>query len=278
MALLATLAYAGVATLSKYQSRFYPVEMIVWVRYAFPLAVLMGIYLPRRGRRLLRTRFPLIQLARGVLLVGGTVMIVLAYRSMPVAEAQAISFIHPVLLTLMAVLFLGEKVGRFGWLAVVLGFLGVLIIVRPSGNLFTPTALLPLGLALTFSLYQMLTRLIAGKDDSISSLFYALLIGTACMSLVLCSAWVTPDWVGVLWFLLIGLASGLGHYSTIKALEFAPASTLAPYAYFQLIWVSVFGLLVFGELPDAITAFGMIVVALSGVTVATSRHISGKSA
>jgi len=269
---LATVSYAVVDTLSKYQARDYPVGMIVWARYAVPLVVLTLVFFPRRGRSMFRTAFPVIQLLRGVLLTAGTIFIVLAYRVMPIAEAQAISFIHPVLLTLLAVVFLHERVGRLGWTAVLLGFSGVLIIVRPGGGLFTPAALLPLGLALCFSSYQMFTRVIATRENSINSLFCVLMVGSAVMSLVLPFVWVEPTPSGIFFFALIGISSGIGHFSTIKALEYAPASLLAPFAYVQLLWVSILGILVFGEFPDAITVMGMAIVVAGGLLVATSRQ------
>lgn len=272
MALLATVAYAVVDTLSKYQARDYPVEMIVWARYAVPLVLLLAVFLPQRGRRMLRTAFPLLQLVRGVLLTAGTVFIVFAYRVMPIAEAQAISFIHPVLLTLLAVVFLGETVNRLGWAAVLLGFSGVLVIVRPGGGLFTAAALLPLGLALSFSSYQIFTRMVARQEDSINSLYCVLLVGSVVMSLALPFAWIAPTAKGLLFFALIGITSGAGHFLTIKALEYAPASLLAPFAYIQLLWVSILGMVVFGDFPDSITLIGMAIVVAGGLLVAASRR------
>jgi len=272
MAVLATIAYAVVDSLSKYQARDYPVTMIVWARYAVPLVLLLMIFLPGRGRRMLRTAFPSMQLLRGALLTAGTVFIVLAYRTMPIAEAQAISFIHPVLLTLLAVIFLGEKVGPLGWTAVLLGFSGVLIIVRPGGGLFTPAALLPLGLALCYSSYQILTRMISKKEDSINSLFCVLLVGTVVMSTALPFVWVVPTPRGLFFFALIGITSGMGHFTIIKALEYAPASLLAPFAYVQLLWVSIIGVLVFGDFPDTITLLGIATVVAGGLLVAASSR------
>jgi len=272
MAILATVAYAVVDTLSKYQAREYPVEMIVWARYAVPFVLLLAIFLPRYGRSMLRTDFPGMQLVRGLLLTAGTLFIVFAYRVMPMAEAQAISFIHPVLLTLLAVIFLGEKVGRLGWVAVLLGFSGVLIIVRPGGGLFTLAAILPLGLALCFSSYQILTRVIARTETSINSLFCVLLVGSLVMSLALPFVWVDPTPKGLLFFGLIGVTSGIGHFSTIKALEYAPASIIAPFAYIQLVWISILGVLVFGDFPDGITMIGMAIVVAGGLLVAASRR------
>lgn len=212
MALLATVAYAVVDTLSKYQAREYPVGMIVWARYAVPLALLL------------------------------------------------------------AVIFLGEKVSPLGWTAVLLGFSGVLIIVRPGGGLFTPAAFLPLGLALCFSSYQFFTRLIAGKENSLNSLFCVLLVGTVAMSAALPLAWVAPTLKGLVLFLLIGVTSGIGHFTMIKALEYAPASLIAPFAYIQLLWVGILGALVFGDFPDAVTLAGMAVVVAGGLLVAASRR------
>lgn len=270
MAILATVFYALVDTLSKVQARQYPVEMIVWARYAVPLVLVLAVFLPRRGAAMLTTRHPAIQAVRGILLTAGTLFIVFAYRLMPLAEAQAISFIHPVLLTLLAVVFLGEKVSRLGWLAVFIGFSGVLIIVRPGGGLFTPAALLPLGLALSFSSYQVFTRIVSAREPSLNSLFYVLLVGTLAMSLALPFHWMTPDWPGLIRFALIGVISGLGHFSTIKALEFAPASLLAPFAYIQLLWIGMLGAIVFGDFPDPITLLGMAVVVVGGLLVVSA--------
>lgn len=276
MALLATISYAVVDTLSKYQARSYPVEMIVWARYAVPFALLAAIFMPQRGARMLRTNFPRVQFIRGILLITGTLFIVFAYRIMPLAEAQAISFIHPVLLTVLAVLFLGEKVSRMGWAAVLIGFSGVLIIVRPGGGLFTPAAILPLGLALTFSSYQMFTRMIATKENAINSLCSVMLVGAVVMSCVLPFVWVTPTLTGLIFFILIGITGGAGHFFTIKSLEYAPASLLAPFAYVQLLWVTLLGALVFDNIPDAITLIGMMVVAAGGLLVAATRHTQAR--
>jgi drug/metabolite transporter (DMT)-like permease len=276
MALLSTVAYAVADALSKYQAREYPVLMIVWVRYFVPLALILAVFLPRRGARMLRTAHPLVQIIRGVLLASGTVLIIFAYRFMPMAEAQAISFIRPVLLTVLAVIFLGEKVPPLGWAAVLIGFSGVLIIVRPGGGLFTPAAILPLGLALTFSSFQIFTRLIAGKEDSINMLFHALLAGALALSAALPFSWAAPTPKGLFFFALIGMASGIGHFSTIKSLEMAPASLVAPFAYIQLLWAALLGALVFGDFPDALTLVGMAVVVAGGLLVAASRRQGGR--
>jgi drug/metabolite transporter (DMT)-like permease len=272
MAILATISYAVADAASKYQAREYPVEMIVWARYAVPLILLLAIFLPRLGRSMLRTAYPGLQMVRGILATVGTLFIIFAYRGMPMAEAQAISFIHPVLLTLLAVVFLGEKVSRLGWAAVLLGFSGVLLIVRPGGGLFSPVALLPLGLALSFSSYQIFTRIIMRKESSLNSLFYVLLVGSLVMSSTLPFVWINPTPNGLLFFAFLGVASGMGHFLTIKSLEYAPASLIAPFAYIQLLWVTILGILIFGDFPDIYTVVGMAIIVASGFLVAASRR------
>lgn len=274
MALLATLAFALVDAVSKLLARDYPVAMIVWARYSVPLLLLLAVFVPRRGLGLFQTRHFALQLGRGLLLTAGTVFIVMAVRVMPLAEAQAISFIHPMLLTLMAVVFLGERVHRTGWIAILLGFAGVLIIVRPGGGLFTWAALLPLGLALCYSSYQLLTRRIAAVENPISSLVYALTVGAVLMSAVLPFSWVAPSLQGVLLFCATGLLSGAAHFCMISALRHAPASALAPFAYVQLLWVTLLGMWLFDALPDGITFVGIAVVVTGGllVVVKPRRH------
>jgi drug/metabolite transporter (DMT)-like permease len=272
MAILATISYSLADAASKYQAREYPVEMIVWARYAVPLFLLLLVFLPRLGRGMLRTAYPGLQLVRGLLATAGTLFIIFAYRGMPLADAQAISFIHPVLLTLLAVIFLGERVNRLGWVAVLLGFSGVLLIVRPGGELFTPVALLPLGLALSFSSYQILTRILTRKEASINSLFYILLIGSLIMTSILPFVWVSPTPRGLLVFAFLGAASGIGNFLTIKSLEYAPASLIAPFAYIQLLWISILGIVVFGDFPDLYTLIGMAVIVASGLLVSASRR------
>jgi drug/metabolite transporter (DMT)-like permease len=272
LAIASTLCFAITDALCKLQVRSYPTAMIVWARYAIPLLLVVALFLPGRGRALLRTARPGVQLRRGVLLTSATMLIVLAYRTMPLAEAQAISFLHPVLLTVMASLVLHERVGRATWIAVVLGFVGVLVIVRPGGAVFTWTALLPFVNALCYSSYQVLTRTVASHDDTTSSLTWILLIGTAMSSVVLPFAWVAPDLPGALLFLLIGALAGVGHYCTIGAFERAPAARLAPLGYAQLLWISALGLALFGDFPDPLTWLGIGIVVAGGLLVAAARR------
>lgn len=275
LAVAATVAYAVVDTISKHLVRQYPGTMVVWARYAVP-ALLMLIYLAsRQSRSLWRPAYPGVQVLRGLLMTGATLCMVFALRAMPIAEAQAISFVHPLLLTVMAVCFLGERVSPVGWIAVLMGLVGVLIIVRPGGGLFSTAALLPLGMALCFAAYQILTRRIASRANALNSLFYMLLVGALVLSAALPFVWVTPTPAGAILLVVVGMLAGAGHFAMIKALEFAPASLLAPFSYGQLLWVTVLGALVFGDFPDGLTLLGMAVVAAGGFLVAACASAWG---
>jgi len=272
MMLAGTMTFALLDTLSKYLVKSYPAPMVVWARYAVPLLLMALVFGPRLGRRLMHSHDHQRQIARGLLLTGATLAMVFALRVMPLAEAQAISFVHPLLLTLLAVQLLGERVRGVGWFAVCLGFTGMLIIVRPGGSVFTPAALLPLANALCYALYQLVTRQVAHRDGTLPSLFYVLLVGSLVMTAALPFSWQTPDLWGIAGLLGAGLLAGGGHFLIIKAFQAAPASVCAPFAYGQLVWVTLFGALVFSELPDGLTLIGMLVVVAGGLLVALARR------
>jgi drug/metabolite transporter (DMT)-like permease len=273
LAVTATFSFTVADTVSKYLAGHgTPVLQIALARYAVPLGALVLLYVPQRGLRLLRTAHPWTQLARGLLLTSATICMILAMRAMPIAEAQAISFVHPLLLTVLAALVLGERVRPLTWVAVATGFAGLLLIVRPGGGFDRPAALLPLAMALSYSTYQMLTRRLADRDSPLGSLFYVMLVGTAACAVAQPLVWRSPD--AQVWALLAlaGAGAGLGHLCMIRALGLAPASRLAPFAYVQMVWVVAFGVLVFGNLPDRLTLLGIAVVVGGGLLATLSRR------
>src|SRR5690606_33593886 len=167
-------------------------------------------------------------------------------------EATAISFMAPLILTALSVVVLREQVGRGAWVAVTTGFIGVLIIIRPGGDLFTPVVVIPIVSAFFYATYQLLTRKMAGIDSTITTLFYGCLVGTVLLTLATPLFWATPQSAmhGVL-LLTTGMLGGLGHFMLIRAFEQAPASVLAPFLYVQLVIVTGIGYVVFDAFPDA---------------------------
>ncbi len=273
--MVAVAMFAVMDAVSKYLTRFYPVTTVLLARYVFHTLLVIAVLSPRLGFALVRTARPRVQLVRGALLAGASLCFVGALKYMPVAETSAISFVAPLLVTLMAVLLLKEKVGPGRWIAVAGGFAGVLIIIRPGSAIFAWASVLPLGTAVLFASYQILTRRVAGLESPYVSNFYSGLVGMlvfAVLSLTYGPALPQTVFHAAL-FALIGIIGGLSHLTLIKAYDFAPASRLAPFSYTQLIWATVAGYLVFGDFPDRWSLGGIVVVMASGIYVATHQHL-----
>jgi drug/metabolite transporter (DMT)-like permease len=268
----AVSTFAVLDTIAKYLSRTYPVPLIVWARYAFHTLFMVFVLGQTVGMGLVRTRRPALQLFRGLVLVVSSLLFFSAISLMPLAEASAITFVSPLLLTAMSVWILKERVRRSAWLAVGIGFVGVLIIVRPGGAVFTPAAALPLLTAACFALYQLLTRKLAGVDSTITTLFLGAIVGTVVMSLLVPLFWKAPEnaWHALL-FLATGALGAGGHFVLIRAFEYAPASVLAPFVYAQLVTVLILGYLVFGAFPDGPSLVGMAIIVASGAWIATHQ-------
>ena len=275
MMMMAVAIFALMDTMSKYLTQFYAVTTIVWARYAFHTLLVVALLGPRLGLALVRTARPGAQLVRGLLLVGASLFFVGGVKHMPLAECSAISFLAPLLVTLMAAFVLKERVGMARWIAVGTGFLGVLVIIRPGTGVFAWASLLPLGTAVCFACYQILTRRLAGLESPLTSIFYSGLIGALLLSVLLPFTWSPPQSAThFALFAAIGIAGGLSHLMLIKAYDFAPASRLAPISYTQLIWAVGAGYVVFDAFPDFWSVAGIGVVMASGVYTATHQHLS----
>jgi len=173
----------------------------------------------------------------------------------------------------MSVLFLKEKVEPARWIAILCGFIGVLVIIRPGSSVFTWAALFPLANAVAFASYQILTRRLSGLESPYTSIFYAGLIGTLLLSATLPYVWVRPqNGLQMTLFVLTGALGGLSHLILIKAYAYAPASRLAPFSYTQLIWVATIGYLVFGDFPDTWSLVGIGILMASGLYTATHQR------
>src|SRR5471032_1573390 len=195
----ATFLFSSHDALSKYLSGFYPIIMVVWARYLVHTLLMAGIFLPQSGLRVLRSKRPGMQVVRALCLLGTSLFFTAALHYIPLAEATAVNFLAPILVTALSVALLGEHVTRGQWLAVICGFVGVLIIIHPGGELFTPAVLLPLCSALFFCFYQLLTRILSQYDTPTTSNFFAGLCNTLVMSALVPFFWQLPTvWHGVL--------------------------------------------------------------------------------
>lgn len=272
--LAAVFMFSSMDTLAKFMLRSYPMSALMWARYMVHVIVMLALLGPRMGvGRLFHTVHPWMQILRGVLLVGSTTFFYFALRYLPLAEAAAITFVGPILTALLSGPMLGDKVSRRQWIAVFIGFTGVLIIMRPGGGVLSLPAVFPLATAILFSVYQIVTRKVAGRDHPNTSLFYTAVVGGAITSFAVPFHWVTPTAWQAVGVVCIGLFGGLGHLLLIRSMEYASPSTLAPFVYSQLIWTTTLAFLVFGEFPEPMTLFGMFVVVAAGMLAVNWKHM-----
>lgn len=270
------LCFAVLETTAKWLSLHYPVPMVVWFRYAVHVGLMVVLFGPVMRTKLVRTTQPASQLARATLMLGSTLCNFGAISFLPLAEVKAISFVSPLLVAILAVWLLKEHVSLSRWIAIFVGFLATLFIVRPGSAMLNPAVLLALSAAACYSLYQILTRKISGEDDQRTSLFYTAFVGFMLMTFMLPHVWVRPHWEHAPFFLLLGTAGMTGHYLLIKALELEKASALSPFGYTQLLWIGLTGWIVFGDFPDAHSLIGMAIIVGSGLYVAWGHKVIKK--
>lgn len=193
-------------------------------------------------------------------------------RYIPLAEATAVNFLAPLLVTALSVPLLGEHVTRRQWLAVLGGFVGVLIVIRPGGALFTPTIVLPLCSALCFGFYQLLTRKLTGIDSPTTSNFLTGIINSLIMSALLPFFWSTPTWSHAVFMVGLGTCGMLGHMLLTQAFRHAAPAMLAPFSYGQILFAGMYGYLIFDHTPDGYAIVGIAVICLSGLAVAFGQR------
>ncbi len=270
----AVFCFVVMNTLVKTLAPDYSVAQIIWARYFFHFLLILVLF-PRRIPTLLITRRRGMQVLRSVLVLLATLCMYSALRYLPLADVVAITFLGPLLVTGLSVLVLGERVGPRRWSAVVIGFVGVLVIIRPGLGIAHWAAVLPLLMATFYATYQIVTRMIRGAADPLNSLFYLALVGVVATSIVAPFDWVWPDWRA--WLMLIGTGffGGLGHFAMIRAYESSPAATIAPFAYTELLWALGVGVIVFGDFPDIWTLVGAAIVAGSGLYVLRRERVKG---
>lgn len=272
LVILATFLFSSHDALSKYLSGFYPIVMVVWARYMVHTLLMAGIFLPQAGLRVLRTKRPLLQLARSLCLLGTSLFFTTGLLFIPLAEATAVNFLAPVLVTALSVPLLKEKVSRGQWLAVICGFIGVLIIVHPGGELFTPAILLPFCSALFFCFYQLLTRKLAQHDSPTTSNFFAGLCNTLIMSALVPFFWQVPSLGHGLLMLALGTCGMTAHLFLTQAFRLAAPALLAPFGYCQIVFAGLLGWLLFNHTPDLSALVGIVVICLSGLAAAWQQR------
>lgn len=269
--------FAMLDTAAKYLSGELHVMQVVWGRYVFSLALLPWVVGRLNPVSIARTGNLKLQIVRSLLLLAATIFFFTAIRFMPLADATAIAFVSPLLLTVLSIPLLGERVGLRRWAAVAVGLAGTLIIIRPGLGVASWATLLPLATAITYSLYQIGTRKLTQIDATATIFLYTGVVGALVMSAVVPFFWSTPSLSAWLLMATTGLLGGLGHYLIIQAFVRAPASALAPFSFFSIIWTTCSGYLVFGDLPDAATISGVAIIIASGIFVFYRETVTGRA-
>ncbi|MEQ7921556.1 DMT family transporter [Xanthomonas sp. WHRI 1810A] len=272
---LATLLFSSHDTLSKYLSGFYPIIMVVWVRYLVHTLLMACIFMPSAGLRVLRTKRPGMQALRAACLLGTSLLFTTGLMFIPLAEATAVNFLAPLLVTALSVPLLKEHVSRGQWIAVLVGFSGVLVIVHPGGELFTPAVLLPLGSAMCFACYQLLTRLVAAHDSPTTSNFFAGLFNTLVMSALVPFFWQPPQWQHIPLMLALGSCGMVAHLLLTQAFRFAAPAMLAPFGYCQIVFAGLLGFIFFDHAPSLTAQIGIAIICLSGLAAAWQQGRKG---
>lgn len=277
--LASTIFFSCADVIAKSLAGSLPALEIAWLRYATFSLLLLPFVWRSAGRAGLRSYRPGLQVLRGLGMVGSALSFFLALPVLPVADATAIFFISPILITALAVLFLREEVGWRRWSAAFVGLLGVLVIIRPGTEAFQMGALLPLLGAACWAGAAIVTKLISGIERLATTLAYSALVGLGVLTAMVPFVWVTPSWSELGLALAMGTLSTAGQALVVLAYRHASASVIAPFSYVQLIWAGALGFVVFGALPDAWTITGAGIIAASGLYTAYRERVraSGQS-
>lgn len=268
-----TVFLASSDAMAKYLARSLPAAEIAWLRFLVFVLILLPIVLaPSSGQAMHSTR-PLMQVFRGLALLCSSIFFIISLGLLPIAEAAATAFIAPVFVTGLSIVFLSEKVGIRRWMATIAGLIGVLVVMRPGTSAFDPAAIFPILSALGWAVALVLTRKITGADRAITTMAYSAIVGFLIMSVLVPFYWVTPNWQQIALGVAIGVSSTVGHWIVVKAFRYADASVLAPFSYVQLVWVTLLGFFVFGEVPDAFTFGGAAIIIASGLYTAHRERV-----
>ncbi len=265
----AILVISIVDTICKFFTKELHAIQIVW-GYFIGINLTLWFFFFLKGEKLsklMKTNKPILQILRPAFLVCSISSLFVGLTYLPLAEATAIGFVAPLFITILSVPILKEKVGIHRWIAILIGFTGVIIIIRPGGEFWQFVSIMPLLGAIFFALFQIFTRLLSGTEKTFTTLFYTGLGGLSWSSLIVPFVWIDPSQIHIIVFLATGMLGALAHLCMINAFDYSEASLLAPYNYTKLIWVTIFGYLFFEDIPSLEMWIGSGVIVLAGLYV-----------
>ena len=272
----AILGFGALEATAKHLTASYPIPQIVWARFTFHLLAMLPFVFAVGFYKVVRTNRLKLQLYRSALQLAATCAMFFGISKIGLSEATAIVYLSPLVITALSAPMLGERVSLRQWAAVIVGFVGVLIILRPGSGALHWAAFGLIGTALAYALFQIATRQLGSTEHWLTTAIYTPIVGTLGAGLAVPFVWVPPtpeDW---LFFIGLGAFAGLAHLLVIRAFQYAAASWLAPFNYVHIIWGTILGYLIFGQLPDIWTVAGGMLVVASGlyVIIRTTRSRS----
>jgi drug/metabolite transporter (DMT)-like permease len=272
----AVLSFACLDVTAKYLNGYMDTLQVVWARYTGAFVLALFIFNPVSRPGLMRTRRPVLQLVRSAMLLGSTIANFLAFRYLQLDQALAILFSTPFMVAILAGPLLGEWIGWRRWVAILVGFAGVLLVTRPGVGDVHWAALYSVTSAVFYAFYIVATRVLSRSDSTDTTLFYSNLVGAVAMLPVMPFVWTTPDDPFIIFLMVaFGAFGSFGHYLLIIAHRLAPASVLAPFMYSQLVWATGFGYVVFGDVPNRWTVAGAAVLVASGLYLLHRERVRG---
>jgi drug/metabolite transporter (DMT)-like permease len=267
--MLAALAFFSCSdAASKLMTATLPAVEVAWLRFCVFTLLMLGIAVGTGQARALRSKRPSLQTLRALGVLGSSIFFVTGLSFLPMAEATAISFASPMIVTALSIPILREVVGWRRWSAVAVGLLGVLIVVRPGAGAFDRAAVFPVLSAFSWAVALVVTRKMSSADSPLVSLTYAAVVGLLITSALVQFTWVMPGWREIGLGLITGGASTVAQWLVVLAFQQARASVLAPFSYSQLIWSGLLGYVIFGNVPDRWTLIGAAVIIASGLYTA----------
>ncbi|NDW03123.1 DMT family transporter [Jiella pacifica] len=265
--LAAGISFAVQDSLGKHLTTLVPLIQLLWGRYFIQTLIMAGTLGATRGTSFLKTSHPFLQLLRGACLLTATSLMYAGLSYVPLADATSVLFFAPILVTVFSVVFLHERIGIHRIAAVVAGFLGMLVVLRPGLDSIEPALFLVVGAAVFNAAYLMLTRRLAGRDDSASTMFNTTAPGAVLLTFLVIPVWETPSPSVLALMVAIGCVGSIGHALLVRGFSFAPASLLSPFLYIQVLAASILTVVVFGDPLRWTTALGAAILVASGLYI-----------
>ena len=258
--------------LAKYLSVDLPVLQIVWARYFFTVVITLSFIIIFFRKQLVWTSKPKLQLFRGLILLCANMLFFYAISIISLTKALTLAFVAPLIVTALSPFILGEIVGYRRWLAVIIGFIGSLIVIRPGLIEFNLATLAALGTGFFYGIYLIITRKLHTADSPLLTLLITGVVGAIILSAYMPFSWIEPNPNQWLFMFCIGLCASVGHFFLILSLKYADASKLAPFSYFEIVTNVIIGYYFFSDFPDIWTWVGLLIIINSGIYISISER------